>query len=58
MGNIDILKNLDSFDLQMMPGFSDAILKSPRQMEIENRGFKINKILRKQKIIYLIKNYV
>jgi len=54
-----------TFDLVSPPGFSGASFSftadtwvDPREIEIGFRKEKINKILRKQKIKYLIKRYV
>lgn len=56
---MDMLLNIDTFDLVSAPAFGSAIYDifiDPREIEISFRKDKINIILRKQKIKYILKN--
>lgn len=57
---IDMLLNIDTFDLVSYPSFnfkSDEWYVDSKEIEIKLRKDKINKILRKEKIKYILKNY-
>lgn len=57
---MDMLLNIDSFDLVSAPAFDFPIYDvslDPREIEISFRKDKINVILRRQKIKYILDKY-